>query len=317
LSNERYAELSFAKSITAMELRQLQHFVAIAEEQSFTKAAARLGYVQSALSVSVQSLERELGVRLLDRTTHRVRLSDEGEMLLPTARAALAAAQEVRDQAAAAGGVLRGALRIGIMQSFAFLDMPALLGRFHREHPHVEIVMRPAAGGSAALLDAIADGELDVAFVGMDQLPSNIATVPLGSEELFLTAVPGIGPQGEGPVRLEQLASETLVDFPGGWGIRSAIDRAFAAAGLRRRVSIEVADVNLCLQLVREGLGAAVLPRSLLTEADTQLVIRLLEPRLYWHVVVALPSKRPPGAAAAAFIELIPRGLLNPEGPQI
>ena len=75
-----------------MELRQLDHFVAIAEDGSFTKAARRLNYVQSALSVSVQALERELGVRLFDRTTHRVALTDAGDALLPAARRALAAA---------------------------------------------------------------------------------------------------------------------------------------------------------------------------------------------------------------------------------
>src|ERR1700742_1413176 len=98
-------------TIRRMELRQLEHFVAVAEDESFTRAARRLGYVQSALSVSVQSLERELSVRLLDRTTHRVRLTDAGEALLPSARKAVAAADEIRNGAAAMKGLLRGTLR--------------------------------------------------------------------------------------------------------------------------------------------------------------------------------------------------------------
>ncbi len=118
-----------------MELRQLEHFVAVAEDQSFTRAARRLGYVQSALSVSVQALERELAVRLLDRTTHRVSLTGAGAALLPAARATLAGAHALRDEAAALNGVVRGTLRIGIMQGFSAVDVPAALGRFHREHP--------------------------------------------------------------------------------------------------------------------------------------------------------------------------------------
>src|SRR6202790_2828543 len=109
-----------------MELRQLEHFVAIAEEGSFTKAARRLNYVQSALSVSVQALERELSVRLFDRTTHRVTLTGAGQALLPGARGTLAAAEEIRDIAAAVRGVLRGTLRVGIMQSLPFADVPHL-----------------------------------------------------------------------------------------------------------------------------------------------------------------------------------------------
>ena len=93
-----------------MELRQLNHFVAVAEEQSFTNAARRLSYVQSALSVSIQSLERELGVRLFERTTHRVALTDAGDALLPSARQILASVEQTRDIAAALRGVLRGCL---------------------------------------------------------------------------------------------------------------------------------------------------------------------------------------------------------------
>src|SRR5258708_39043583 len=94
-----------------MDIRQLEQFVAIAEERSFTRAARRLSYVQSALSVSIQSLERELGVRFFDRTTHRVVLTDAGEALLPSARRTLTSAEETRDLAAAVKGVLRGRLR--------------------------------------------------------------------------------------------------------------------------------------------------------------------------------------------------------------
>src|SRR6201988_5169480 len=106
-----------------MEIRQLAQFVAIAEERSFTRAARRLGYVQSALSVSIQSLERELGVRLFDRTTHQVLLIDAGEALLPSARQTLASVEQTRDVAAELKGVLRGTVRVGIMQTFPFVDV--------------------------------------------------------------------------------------------------------------------------------------------------------------------------------------------------
>ena len=101
-----------------MEIRQLEHFIAVAEERSFTRAARRLNYVQSALSVSIQSLERELGIRLLDRDTHRVALTDAGAALLPTVRETLVSVERTRDVAAALKGVVRGTLRIGIMQAF-------------------------------------------------------------------------------------------------------------------------------------------------------------------------------------------------------
>lgn len=288
-----------------MELRQLEHFVAVAEEASFTRAAQRLRYVQSALSVSVRALERDLGVQLFDRTTHRVLLTGAGEALLPAARRVLAAAEDTRDTAAAVRGVLRGRLRVGIMQSFAFADVPGLLGAFHRRHPDVEIQVHPAVGGSAALVDELRHGALDVAFVAPLDTPGGLALTPLGSEELMVIAAPELAPPGRGPVPLGTLATAAFVDFPSGWGVRAVVDRAFAAAGLTRRVTIEVADVPTLLQLVGAGLGIALVPPSLLDEGDDGVERRPVEPAITWHVVMAAPRGGGPTAAARAFTEMV------------
>jgi DNA-binding transcriptional LysR family regulator len=287
-----------------MEIRQLEHFVAVAEEESFTRAARRLSYVQSALSVSIQSLERELGVRLFDRTTHRVSLTDAGEALLPSARHSLASVEQTLDVAAALKGVLRGTLRVGIMQSFAFLDIPDLLGRFHHQHPDVEIQVRPSAGGSMALVEELKHGGLDIAFVSLMETPAGLATTELGVEDLQLVGRPELLPARRARIGLSALADAAFVDFPAGWGIRVAVDQAFAAAGLNRRVTIEVADVDTCLELIGAGLGVALLPRSL-WHRDDRLQTRRLASPLSWRVVMAVPSDRPARAAARAFVDLV------------
>ncbi len=287
-----------------MELRQLSHFVAVAEEGSFTKAARRLNYVQSALSVSVQALERELGVRLFDRTTHRVNLTGPGEALLPAARRTLTAADETRDLAAAVKGVLRGRLRVGIMQSLAFADVPGVLGQFHRQHPDVEIQVRPAAGGSASLVEELRHGGLDIAFIALEDRAGGVDAIPLGTENLVLVSGADRAPAGRRPVSLDTLVDATFVDFPTGWGVRTVVDRAFAAAGLHRRVTIEIADVATCLQLIRAGLGVAIVPPSLVPPGDPVLVQRPVSPHITWHVVMAMPSagRSAPARALAALV---------------
>jgi DNA-binding transcriptional LysR family regulator len=275
-----------------MELRQLEHFVAIAEEGGFTKAARRLSYVQSALSVSVQALERELGVRLFDRTTHRVTLTAAGEALVPAARRTLAAAEETLDIAAAFKGVLRGTVRVGIMQAFSFIDVSDVLARFHQLHPDVEIKVHPAAGGSAALLAELRQGALDAAFIALIDPPVGIKTIPLGSEDLVLVAAPGQVPSGPKAVRLDALSDASFVDFPTGWGVRTVVDRAFAAAGIVRRVTMEIADVATCLQLVRAGLGVGLFPPSMIPTDDPHIRARPISPRITWHVVMATPAGR-------------------------
>src|SRR5487761_1850299 len=289
-----------------MEFRQLSHFVAVAEDGSFTKAARRLNYVQSALSVSVQALERELSVRLFDRTTHRVTLTGAGRSLLPVARQTLAAAEEIRDVAAALRGVLRGTLRVGIMQSLPFADVPELLGTFHRQHPDVEIEVRPAAGGSAALVEELRQGGLDIAFIALHDLPSGLTAIPLGSEELVVVTAPDLALPGRGPVTLDDLVDARFVDFPAGWGVRTTVDRAFAAAGLERNVTIEAAAVAACLQLLRAGLGIALLPPSLIPSGGgPHLMQRAVSPPPTWHVVMASPAGHAANAAATAFTELV------------
>lgn len=140
---------------------------------SFTRAATRLHLVQATVSATITSLERELDAPLLLRTTRRVSLTDAGLALLPKARAALDAARDARDTVHAVRGGLRGTLRIGTMSSLALIDLPALLGEFHREHPRVSVHLATASseGGSPGLIAAIAEGRLDLAFVSIPGHP--------------------------------------------------------------------------------------------------------------------------------------------------
>src|SRR5882757_666436 len=132
-----------------MEIRQLEHFVAAAEEGHFSRAADRANIVQSGLSASIRSLERDLGTRLFDRTTRRVELTESGRALLIEARRVLSAAATAREAVAGVEGLQRGTLSLGIMQSLVAIRLPALLARFHSDHPGIDLRLRQA--GATAL----------------------------------------------------------------------------------------------------------------------------------------------------------------------
>jgi DNA-binding transcriptional LysR family regulator len=292
-----------------MELRQLEHFVAIAEERSFTRAAGRVHLVQSALSVSIRALERDLGVRVFERSTHDVSLNDAGEALLPEARRTLAAAEQARDAIAAVQGIVRGTLRIGIMQSLTLVDVASLLARFHDLHPGVEIRTRPALGGSVALAEEVRRGRLDCAFISLPGgAASGLSITPLASEPFFLIAAPDRLPAGGVDLTLQDLDGAGFVDFPPGWGTRVAIDQAFAAAGFRRSVDVEVADVTTYIELVRAGLGLGFLPRSMLGSRAEQLETCVVSSIPQWEVVLAVPLNIPLTGAAKSFLDLIDGG---------
>src|SRR5580700_8254669 len=123
-----------------MDTRQMEYIVAIAEEGSFTKAAARHHIAQSALSHQVARLEAELGVRIFERTSRSVRLSDAGQVLLPYARQILQDIANARAALDELAGVMRGILRLGMTQTAGrTLDVIAVIGKFHRRYPDIQL----------------------------------------------------------------------------------------------------------------------------------------------------------------------------------
>ena len=249
-----------------MELQQLRYAVAIAEEQSFTRAAERCFVVQSALSRQIKSLESELGVRLFARTSRKVEATPAGEAFVKQARLCLRAAERAKVAAAAAHGDIRGALTIGVIPTVTAVDVAAVLGAFRRGYPEVGVHVR--TGGSDEFLRRIAAGELDVGFLGLAEgvTPRGVQMRELSRERLVAVLAEGHRLAGRRQLRMEDLADEPFVDFPEGSSGREQSDLAFDRAGLRREVSFEVNTADLT-GLVRQGLGAALVAPSVAREA--------------------------------------------------
>ncbi len=295
-----------------VELRQLECFVAVAEESSFTRAAARLHVVQSAVSATIASLERELDSRLLERTSRRVELSEAGRVLLPKARAVLDAARDARDAVDDANGGVRGTLRIGTMSSLGQIDLPSLLGRFHREHPAVFVHLATAAscGGSPGLVEALTEGRLDLAFVSIPGPPPvGVRWEDITRTPLDLVVPPGHRLADQSRVALGELAGEGFIDFPVGYGNRAVTDRVFAAAGLSRHVVVEITAIGDGADFVRHGLGVALLPRGSAEPGSDLVSLPVTGADLDWPISLAMRSDRTPSAAARAFQRLVGKHL--------
>jgi DNA-binding transcriptional LysR family regulator len=293
-----------------VELRQLETFVAVAEEGGFTRASDRLHVVQSAVSAGVRKLEHELGVTLFDRSTHRVQLSDAGRVLLPEARNTLAAAAAAREAVDQVRGGLRGTIVLGTMQAQAMhqITVPALLAAFQARHPDVTVNVRHA-GGSSAMADDVREGRLDLAFVALPgRRWPGLELLPLSREPIALVVPAGHRLSPRTGVELAELQDETMVDHPSGWGTRMAIDRAFATAGVRRAVAYEVNDTTSVIEFIRHGLAIGLLPPSFVAgvEAVTTVPIRHHAPQ--FEVAIATPAFRPLSAAARALLDTIERG---------
>ena len=241
--------------------------MAIAEEQSFTRAAQRCFVVQSALSRQIKSLESELGVRLFARTSRKVEVTPAGEAFVKQARLCLQAAERAKASAAAAHGQIRGSLTIGVIPTVTAVDVAAVLGAFRRSYPEVGVHVR--TGGSDEFLRRIAAGQLDVGLLGLAEgvTPQGVQTRKLSRERLVAVLSKGHRFAGRRRLRLEDLADEPFVDFPEGSSGREQSDLTFDRAGLRREVSFEVNTADLLTGLVRQGLGVALVAPSVAREA--------------------------------------------------
>ncbi|AYG04518.1 LysR family transcriptional regulator [Gryllotalpicola protaetiae] len=286
-----------------MDGRQLEIFAAVAEESSFSRAARRLFAAQSTVSAAVRSLEQELGAKLFERSTRSVELTAFGETALSDARVALEAMERIRTLASPETAGLRGRVRLGIFSNLEFLDLPELLGRFHREHPLVNLRLVVSSAGSSGLLDDIRHGRLDVALVGLPaQDLAGLDATPLGEAEFTAVLPAGHPLASRRSLTLADLASEPFVDSPPGFGNRLAVDRAFEALGSPRTVVAEVPELPSVPRFVAQGLGVAVVP-MITSMSGVDVVAVPLRDGPLWTLSAIAPLRH--SAAADAMLELL------------
>ncbi|RKR75856.1 LysR family transcriptional regulator [Frondihabitans australicus] len=287
-----------------MELRELEYFVAVAETSSFSQAARDLHVVQSGVSATIRRLEAELGSPLFDRTVHPVALTGAGTVFLPAARATLDAAREAKELVAAAADGVAGLLTIGMMRSATFIDLPRMLAELGKAHPGVEVRLRASAGGSRGLIEQILAREIDAAFLAYSgPTPAGLHLVEISRKVLHLVVSPDHPLAGAGSVVLEQLVDQSFVDSPVGYGNRTIIDDAFAAAHLTRRVSLEVPDVGTASEFIRQGIGIGFLSDDLIP--NDLVVLDVSGVSLIWRLMFGTPTGRRASQPLQAFVRIL------------
>jgi len=287
-----------------MELRQLEYFVAVAEETNFTRAAARVHVAQPGVSAQIRKLERELGQALLDRSGRAVRLTEAGAAVLPYARAALAAVDGARLAVDELAGLLRGRVAVGTVTSVPSedLDLPGFLADFHRDHSAVEITL--SEDNSDRMIEALRDGRLDLALVNLGgKTPPGIETRVVTDERLVAAVNRNEPLAARTAITLKAIRERPLISLPRGTGIRSLIDEACAAAGFRPRIAFEAGDPNVLARLASQGLGVAILPESLAYFYREELhAIAITSPRLRGRLELAWRAEGLINPAARALI---------------
>jgi DNA-binding transcriptional LysR family regulator len=286
-----------------MELRQLEYFVAVAEQASFTRAATQLHVAQPGVSAQLRQLERELGHELLDRSGRQVRLTAAGAAVLPYARAALDAAGGVREVADELAELRRGEAALGMVTGCGGIGVPDLLAEFHVEHPAIEISLVEDA--SDRLAAAVTGGSLDVALIGRSGPPLERLDRQIVIDDTLVAAVePAHRLARRSAIALADLAELPLISLPRGTGLRTALDAACATAGLQPTIAFEAADPKILAELARRGLGVAILAASMVSNDPAGLHgLDIVQPRLRGRIELVWRATGPISPAARALID--------------
>ena len=300
-----------------MELRHLRHLIALSEEGSFTKAAIRVHTVQSGLSASIKDLEQELGCRLVERTTRKVTFTGPGNLFLHHARETLAALDNGVKQLQSGQEIVKGHLRLGILQSLApYVDLPFVLQKFRKAYPAVEISVRSLNTDTVPAL--VRSGEMDLSFhliVDKSAWPG-VQVLPFAQDDLVaVCSRQHEGLNSQKGVTLDRLSQEPFVDLTRERVLRRMVDKIFANERLARATSFEVSDIPTALQFVDRGLGVAIVPHALARSFAVTGRIAILELRSLvhslpnWNVVMIRKTRQ--GAPSSQTITDVFLQILN------
>src|SRR5882672_11615447 len=285
----------------SVSLRQLEYFVAVVDEGSFTAAAARLHVSQPGLSHQIQALERELRGPLLERLPRGVRLTPAGRTALPHARASLAHAERASSAAMRASGVDAGELHVGTLYSISVGVLPAALRTWRGTYPDVQVRLVEFRHTND-LIAAMEAGQADLA-VGPIPPVWDGPVREIGAEEFVVASAPGSQlPGTRATVRFADLADRDWVHFTPPSGLADVLDSACAEAGFVPRAAVRTEQAPSALNLAQAGLGITLLPGNVVPPAFDG-VLRRPDPPV--QRMLSAYTRVRPDPITAAFVEAI------------
>lgn len=293
-----------------MELRQLESFVRVAELGSFTRAASALGIAQPVLSRHVRQLEVTLHQNLLTRNGRGVTLTEAGRVLLEHGRGILHQVALAQEELGAVRGALSGRVSIGMPPSLSRLMSVPLTKAFIAALPHAQLALHE--GFSLLTLESLRAGRLDMALLYNPSAAPDLEMHMLHEDELVLISARKSAEKLKAAVPLAQLAEIALILPSRPNAFRLLIEAELTRLSLKPRIVLEIDGLNAILELVREGLGHAVLPAYTLSQFAAPQDFRthrIERPRLRSQLMLVRSAHRPVTATHQAAEQILRKTL--------
>jgi aminoethylphosphonate catabolism LysR family transcriptional regulator len=282
-----------------MNLAQLRAFHAVATEGGFTRAARRLGISQPAVTVQVRAIERAHGLRLFDRRSGAVELTDFGRELLSRTRRVFALLDEVDDMLQSAGALVRGRLELGADGPFAVM---ALIAAFRARYPQVQIQTR--MGNTARVLRDLEEGRTDLAVLMLERPDARLAAIPLREDRLVALVSREHPWAGRRRVSLEELDGQPMLFREQGSATRALLSAALERAGITAEVVLELGSREALREAVAAGLGIGCIFEGEIGRDDRHRLLAIVRPELKATQYLACLPERRELRAVQAFLAL-------------
>lgn len=289
-----------------MDLGQLEAFVQVAAQRSFSRAAEGLGLTQPSVTARIQALERDLRDKLFERNGRGVRLTDVGSSFLPHAQRVLKSLQDGRDAVQSLRQLESGTLRLGAAPTFSTYVLPRLLKTFRSRYPGLDVSVR--TDYSEQIVQLVLADEVQVGLERTITHPE-VVTVPLFREDVVLVTSARHPFADRGEVTLEEVGEQHLIMFNRGSSYHMLVHNALRQAGLVVTPAMELDNMEATKKMVDEGLGIALLPKVAVEEELKRGALREIRveglsiPQR--EIAVIYRKGRPLSRAGEAFIELL------------
>lgn len=291
-----------------LDLWQLEIFCTVVELKSFSRAAEVLFLSQPTVTSHIMALEKRLGVKLLDRTTRKVKPTPAGELLYKHAKALLAEHEAMLQELSQFQGGLTGRLVFGASTIPAHYLLPPLMAKFRKQFPQTRLLMRVSS--SSQILEGVINGELEMGVVGMTLDAPNLRFVPLWSDEIVLIVHPEHEWAKRSFVPISELSSQFFVFREEGSGTRKIFEQFLSQNNFSSRkltVVAEVGSTEAVKQFVASGGGVGFVSiRAIGDEERERLkIVRLREGRITRQFYAAIPTDKTNSPLCNLFVQFL------------
>ncbi len=288
-----------------MELRHIYTFQAIVREGSFLRAAEKLQYAQSTITIHMQQLEAELGVKLFARQGKKVQLTEAGRALQEQAEALVQRATALQQTMIDVVTGEAGHIRLGAIEPTASMRLPLLLVPFCQERPKLHLTLE--VGGTRMISQRVAMQALDAGICSPPEARSGLAFEPLFDEPLALLIPEQHALANKAAIYPTDLREQRLLLTEQGCGYRAVIEAALMERGTNPFSGIEMGSIEVIKRAVQAGLGIAIIPEAVVNPPPAQTVLRAIQDvDLHLPIgLITLPSESSSGRALSTLLNLL------------